>query len=190
MIYLASQSPRRKQLLEQINIPHQSIHVDIDETPHPHELPQDYVTRMAIEKVRHAHPLSQHFPVLAADTSVICDGRILGKPVDETDFMRMMQLLGNRTHQVLTAVAVMAPLPDTAVKTRLSSSEVSFRSISEQEAMHYWKSGEPCDKAGGYGIQGLGAVFIKEIHGSYSGIMGLPLYETAELLSEFGVYSI
>ena len=188
MIYLASQSPRRQELLQQINIPFQVVSVDIDETPLKNEKPRDYVIRMATEKARHAHRDNMSMPLLAADTSVICDEHILGKPEDKTDFLRMMSLLSNRSHQVLTAVAVIGEPGH--LSTRLSVSEVSFRIISKTEATAYWESGEPSDKAGGYGIQGLGAVFIKKIQGSYSGIMGLPIFETSELLSEFGVYSI
>ena len=192
MIYLASQSPRRRELLEQIHIPHQVVKVDIDETPLARESPAEYVVRLAIEKARHAHRPDMTKPLLAADTTVTCDEHILGKPTNKAHFLEMMSLLSNRTHQVLTAIAVTGnnneAVSEPVVKTRLSVSEVRFRKVGETEALAYWDNGEPRDKAGGYGIQGLGAIFIEEIRGSYSGIMGLPLYETAELLAEFGVY--
>ncbi len=192
MIYLASQSPRRRELLEQIAIAYKTVSVEIEETPIAGEKPRDYVKRMAIEKATHAHEPGMAFPLLAADTAVVCKERILGKPANKQDFLDMMQLLGNRSHQVFTAIAVISGNDDSGqvIKTRLSSSQVKFRAISASEASLYWQSGEPADKAGGYGIQGLGAVFIEEIQGSYSGIMGLPLFETAELLTEFGVYSL
>ena len=194
MIYLASQSPRRRELLEQIGISHKVIKVDIDENPLPDETPEDYVVRIASEKARAAFTADMQQPLLAADTTVTCNGQILGKPANQADFVNMMQLLSGKTHEVLTAIAVTASSPNQTdgIKTitRLSRSKVSFRALSEKEILNYWENGEPRDKAGGYGIQGLGAVFIKHIQGSYSGIMGLPLYETAELLSEFGVYSI
>ncbi len=190
MIYLASQSPRRRELLEQIHIPFQAVAVDIDETPLKNETPGNYVIRMAFEKAQQAYRPEMQMPLLAADTTVVCKKRILGKPANEAAFLEMMKLLSNQAHQVMTAVAVTDSIEPEAVKTCLSVSEVRFRKITDAEASHYWLSGEPCDKAGGYGIQGLGAIFIEEIHGSYSGIMGLPLCETAKLLSEFGVYSI
>lgn len=194
MIYLASQSPRRRELLEQIGISHTVIKVEVDENPLPDEKPEDYVIRIASEKARAAFSADMQQPLLAADTTVTSNGRILGKPANEADFVKMMQLLNGKTHEVLTAIAVIGSSPDQAdeikILTRLSRSKVSFRKLSEKEILNYWQNGEPRDKAGGYGIQGLGAVFIKHIEGSYSGIMGLPLYETAELLSEFGVYSI
>jgi septum formation protein len=123
-------------------------------------------------------------PVLAADTAVVIDAEILGKPVDREDAERMLRLLSGRTHQVLTAVALATA---SRLFSRVSRSEVTFRSISVPEARDYWNTGEPRDKAGGYAIQGLGAVFVVDLHGSHSGVMGLPLYETAEILEEAGV---
>lgn len=188
MIYLASQSPRRRELLKQINIPFRTVSVEINETPRADESPRDYVKRMAMEKAQHALAADMKFPLLAADTTVVCGTRIFGKPADKADFLQMMQILGGNTHQVMTSVAVAATGRE--AKIRLCISEVKFKPVSNLVAQRYWETGEPRDKAGGYGIQGLGAIFIEQIHGSYSGIMGLPLYETAELLSEFGVYSI
>jgi len=194
MIYLASQSPRRRELLDQIGIVHKVIKVDIDEKPLANEKPEDYVIRIASAKARAAYSADMQQPLLAADTTVTSNDRILGKPANQADFLKMMQLLSDTTHQVLTAIAVTGRSLDQASEiktmTRLSCSQVSFRKLSNTEMLNYWNNGEPRDKAGGYGIQGLGAVFIEHIEGSYSGIMGLPLYETAELLSEFGVYSL
>ncbi len=183
MIYLASQSPRRQQLLTQIGVSFELVNVEIDETPIPGELPSDYVLRMAAGKAREAWQPQMKKPLLAADTSVVADNKILGKPADEDEFMAMMQTLSGATHQVLSAVAVI----NGEMRSRLNISDVSFRNISNAEARRYWQSGEPADKAGGYGIQGLAAIFINNISGSYSGVMGLPLYETAELLQDFNV---
>jgi septum formation protein len=188
MIYLASQSPRRQELLTQIGIDFELIHTNIDETPGKHEAAEQYVMRMAIEKALNAYRTEMSNPLLAADTSVICEGKILGKPENEQDFLAMFELLSDNVHQVMTAVAVTNKKEAAAVRTRLSVSEVIFSKISKTRALQYWQTGEPADKAGGYGIQGKGAVFIKKISGSYSGIMGLPIHETAELLNEFDVY--
>jgi len=185
MIYLASQSPRRRELLEQINVSFQLVAVAIDETPLSNESPEDFVIRMALEKARAAWRRDMQKPLLSADTIVIIDGQIIGKPKNKDDFLNIMQSLSARTHQVMTAVAMTSA--DKAADYRLNVSEVSFRDISSLEAERYWRSREPQDKAGGYAVQGLGALFIREIRGSYSGIMGLPLFETAELLAEFNV---
>jgi len=190
MIYLASKSPRRQELLRQIGIEFKLVDADIDETPREKELPQHYVERIATEKALNAFRIDMSKPLLAADTSVICDGRILGKPQNEQDFLAMFERLSDNAHQVITAVAVTSNNEASAIKTRVSVSQVIFRKITPDEALRYWQSGEPADKAGGYGIQGKGAVFIRNISGSYSGIMGLPLFETAELLKEFKVFSL
>lgn len=186
MIYLASKSPRRRELLDQIGIKYQCVDVDIDETPLTQEDPAQYVIRMAQQKAQQAYQKNMTMPLLAADTCVVCDHLILGKPENQAHFLEIMELLSDRQHQVMTAIAV----TNGTSQTRLSVSQVTFKKIKPIEAINYWKSGEPLDKAGGYGIQGKAAIFIKEIHGSYSGIMGLPLYETSELLAEFGVYSL
>ena len=123
-------------------------------------------------------------PVLAADTAVVVDGEILGKPADRADGVRMLERLSGRTHEVLTAVALASAGQVAVCRCR---SEVAFRAIGSAEAREYWDTGEPCDKAGGYAIQGLGAVFVADLRGSYSGVMGLPLYETAEFLRSAGV---
>ncbi len=184
-IFLASSSPRRRELLLQIGVDHEVIRVDVDETPHPGEAPSEYVIRLALEKARAGRKLSPdlQIPVLAADTAVVVEGEILGKPTDSRDALRMLQLLSGRTHKVLTGVALIG----SEEKSRLSVSRVSFRTISPAEAEQYWQSGEPEDKAGAYGIQGLGALFINGLEGSFSGVMGLPLFETGELLRSAGI---
>lgn len=181
-IYLASQSPRRRELLDQIGVHYKVIGTDIDERPHPDEAPAEYVVRLALEKAHTARKLLTpgfQLPVLAADTTVVIDNEILGKPQDREDALAMMQRLSGRGHKVLTGVALVGKKS----QTRLSVSDVNFRIVSPDEALAYWESGEPVGKAGGYAIQGLGAVFISRLEGSYSGVMGLPLFETAELLS-------
>ncbi len=180
MIYLASQSPRRRELLEQIGVSYTLLDVEVDEERHMGEAPRDYVLRLALEKAWAGHTVvsgGAQLPVLGADTVVVVDGEILCKPVDRADALDMLGRLSGRTHQVCTGVALVGE----AACSRLSVSEVTFRQVTLEEARAYWASGEPADKAGGYGIQGLGAMFIREIHGSYSGVMGLPLYETAEM---------
>ena len=177
-IYLASRSPRRRELLSQIGVHHEVVVTDVDESLHPGEAPAEYVIRLALEKARAALGGQRLLPVLGADTAVVVGNEILGKPRDRDDFLAMMERLSGRSHKVLTGVALVGE----KTESRLSVSKVTFRPVSAQEAMAYWESGEPADKAGGYAIQGLGALFITRVEGSYSGVMGLPLYETAELL--------
>lgn len=184
LIYLASRSPRRRELLHQIGVPHEVVQADIDETPLPGEVPSEYVIRMALEKGRAGRKTAgAGLPLLAADTAVVVDDEILGKPADREEALAMMERLSNRHHKVLSGVALL----DETAHSRLSVSRVTFRAVSRQEAEEYWASGEPADKAGGYGIQGMGAMFISRLEGSYSGVMGLPLYETAELLRTAGI---
>jgi len=186
-IYLASQSPRRRELLEQIGIYPKVVAVDIDECPHANEAPAEYVIRLALEKAKAANSTlnkDESLPVLAADTSVVIDNKILGKPASRDEALAMMQQLSGRTHNVLTGVAL---INNKETKSRLSVNHVTFRPVSETEALAYWDSGEPQDKAGGYAIQGIGAMFISRLEGSYSGVMGLPLFETTELLRSAGV---
>ena len=183
LIYLASASPRRSALLAQIGVAHQVAPVAIDESVASAEAPETYVTRLAALKAetlwrRLTEP--DRLPVLGSDTTVVVDNSILGKPADEDECVRMLQLLSGRTHQVHTAVALRSAAGS---DVRLSVSEVTFRELSMTEMRGYWRSGEPADKAGGYAVQGRAAVFISRIAGSYSGIMGLPLFETAELLA-------
>jgi septum formation protein len=195
-VYLASGSPRRRELLTQIGVPFKVLKVSVDEALVPGEAPENYVVRLAKTKaargweVGRARPpepgpaASNAAPVLAADTTVILGGRILVKPADRTDGERMLLELAGHTHEVLTAVALAMP---NGVESRLSRSEVTFRAITAAEARDYWETGEPHDKAGGYAIQGRAAIFVADLRGSYSGVMGLPLYETAELLQLAGV---
>lgn len=186
-LYLASGSPRRRELLAQIGIPFTPLSAAIDETPLPGELPRTYVERLAREKALAGLALLAAQPqacVLGADTAVIVDGRILGKPVDQADGLAMLAALSGREHEVLTAVALVNAQ---RCETRLVSSRVRLRTIDVAEAQAYWASGEPCDKAGGYAIQGLAAIFVSELHGSYSAVVGLPLSETADLAGRFGI---
>lgn len=181
-IYLASASPRRRLLLEQIGVPFVCLTVDVDETILPNENASEYAKRLAIAKASagwHSPQRTEQMPVLGADTIVVCDGVILGKPRDEADAVATLLQLAGKRHEVITAVAL---VKGDRLTTAISVSTVLFREITENEAHAYWASGEPCDKAGSYGIQGIAAIFIKEISGSHSGIMGLPLFETAELL--------
>ena len=191
-VHLASGSPRRRELLQQIGVAHRVLPVDVDETVVGAEPPEDYVQRLAVAKARRGWeilgsqgaPASARAPVLGADTAVVLGGRIIGKPRDRADALEILAALSGRTHQVLTAVAL---CDATAVRTRLSRSAVRFRSVSPAECAWYWDTGEPRDKAGAYAIQGFGAMFVAELSGSYSGVMGLPLYETAQVLSEAGL---
>jgi septum formation protein len=195
-IYLASQSPRRRELLRQIGVHFEvlllrcnpSRSVDVDETPLPGESPADYVRRVSESKaecgvqtlgLRRLLPL----PILAADTTVTLDGAILGKPENKAEAAAMLTRLSGRTHQVITSVSV---AHGNRMETRTSTSEVTFAPLTEARIHRYLLSGESLDKAGGYGIQGQAAAFIQHLSGSYSGVMGLPLCETAELLDNFG----
>ncbi|MCQ8129532.1 Maf family protein [Methylomonas rivi] len=183
-LVLASASPRRSELLQQIGICHVIQAVDIDETPWPHESPLAYVERVANEKSAACRALrSDDLPVLAADTSVVCDGRIMGKPENRPHAVEMLTLLSGRSHQVYSAVSLRGDGHWQAV----SVSEVTFRTLDQREIDAYWETGEPCDKAGGYAIQGLASIFIESITGSFSGVMGLPLFETAQLLAKQGI---
>ncbi|MGE7959713.1 Maf family protein [Pseudomonas sp. NPDC089530] len=189
-LYLASGSPRRRELLTQIGVPFTAISADIDETPLPDESPVAYVERLARDKAAAGYALiagdqpQAGACVLGADTAVVLDGRILGKPVDQADAQSMLMALADREHEVLTAIAV---LEGQRCESRVVRSLVRFRGIDEAEAARYWASGEPRDKAGGYGIQGLAAVFVAGLNGSYSAVVGLPVCETAELLGHFGI---
>jgi septum formation protein len=183
MIRLASQSPRRAELLSQIGIAFEGTPADIDETPLQGELAEDYVMRMAQEKARAVH---QHYPkdwVLGSDTSVILADKILGKPNNREDGIAMLSALSGKTHRVLTSVSLVGSCEYHA----LSESQVTFRHLDQTEIEAYWETGEPADKAGAYAVQGQAAVFISRINGSFSGIMGLPLFETAQLLTQAGI---
>ena len=185
MIILASGSPRRQALLQQIGVRFRQQVADVDETPLDNESAQDYVVRLAVAKACAVRQQSgaDKAPVLGADTAVVVDGRLLGKPADLAHARDMLQLLSGRRHQVLSAVALVQDRQAVVA----SVSNVWFRALSEKDIEDYWKTGEPRDKAGAYGIQGIGAIFIERLEGSYSGVMGLPLYETARLLQDFGI---
>lgn len=185
-IYLASHSPRRRELLGQIALPFSPLDVSVDESWDEDESPEVFVIRVALEKARagwaqvaNANPL----PTLGADTVVVQDGTVLGKPRDRHDALAMLRALSGSEHRVLTGVA----LVDDRESTRLSVNRVQFRELSDYELQRYWESGEPEGKAGSYAIQGLGGVFAEHLEGSYSGVMGLPLFETTDLLDEFGI---
>lgn len=183
MIILASSSPRRRALLEQIGVAFTSVETSVDETPLAAETPDAYVRRLALAKARAGAVPGVRVPVLGADTAVVLDGDILQKPGSRDEALAMMARLSGRIHRVMTAVAIVGARESVC----LASAEVEFRTVTETEADAYWASGEPRGKAGGYAIQGLGAIFVRRIAGSYSAVVGLPLYETAELLREHGI---
>lgn len=184
MLILASQSPRRAELLTQLGVKFNQCSVDIDETPITNEDPKTYVLRMAKEKSELGWLRSTtNNLVLGADTVVLVNGEILGKPVNQNDSQRMLTMLSDSTHQVLTAVALTNAIQQ---KTVLVETFVTFGGLTPEIIDWYWHTGEPQDKAGSYGIQGLGGQFVKQIKGSYSAVVGLPLYETKLLLKEMG----
>lgn len=185
-LILASASPRRRELLEQIGVRYRVQAAALDERQLAGEAPAECVQRLALAKAQHVleRERASAAVVLGADTAVVINGQMLGKPLDAADHRRMMGALSGRTHQVLTAVAV---LSTGRASLFLSESRVSLIELSEQDAQAYWATGEPADKAGGYAIQGRGALLVSGLQGSYSGVMGLPLCETARLLEEHGV---
>ena len=203
-VYLASASPRRRELLAQIGVRFAVVAQDVPEQHRPGESPAAFVQRLALEKAQAGWQALQapaRRPVLGADTVVVVDEAILGKPTGREEALAMLGRLSGRAHRVLSAVAmvegmggdvnggeeVAAGLGQYRQAVRLSESRVWFRAIDERERSAYWASGEPADKAGSYAIQGLGAIFVERLEGSYSGVMGLPLFETAELLQAGGV---
>ena len=200
-LYLASRSPRRRELLKQIGVRFEPLLLrlttargsDVDELQHDGEPPERYVERIAHEKAEHGIQVIAMRsmlvkPVLAADTVVIVDGQVLGKPADRAQAAAFLRRLSGRAHEVRTTVALGRPAGNSSHVLRATSvSSVSFRALTDSEIEHYCASGEPFDKAGGYGIQGLAAVFVERIEGSYSGVMGLPLFETAVLLKQAGI---
>lgn len=182
-LYLASGSPRRQELLTQLGVSFERIITDVEEQRLSGESAQQYVVRLARDKARAGVALAQHdLPVLGADTIVIYNGSVLEKPKDEQHAAEMLRMLSGNQHQVMTAVALAdrESLLDCLVTT-----EVTFRALSEQDIAGYVACGEPMDKAGAYGIQGLGGCFVRKINGSYHAVVGLPLVETYELLSNF-----
>ena len=200
-LYLASRSPRRRELLKQIGVRFEPLlirlasqrEIDVDELQHDGEPADRYVERIAHEKAEHGvQALAMRSmlpkPVLAADTVVILDGEVLGKPVDKAQAAYFLQRLSGRRHEVRTAVALGLPGGSNArVLRAVSISTVTFRKLEADEIAQYIATGDPMDKAGGYGIQSLAAVFIEHLEGSYTGVMGLPLFETAQLLKQGGL---
>jgi len=189
-LYLASASPRRKDLLDQLGLACTVLPQDIDESRLPSELPADYVMRLARQKAEAALQSVDTIVgacCLGSDTTVVCDNEIFEKPVDARDARRMLGALSGKTHQVLTAVALAST---SGTKVLLSTSDVTFRSLTSAEIDAYWRTGEPADKSGAYGIQGLAAMFVTHISGSYSGIMGLPVAETIALLNGAGITTL
>jgi septum formation protein len=193
VVILASASPRRTELLLQIGVSHRVVPAQIDERRAAGEPIENCVRRLAKSKALEVQvalaavagaTTAMQFAVLGADTAVVIDDDLLGKPRDRADALAMLARLSGRWHQVLSAVALASP---NGMQCTVSRSEVRFRTLSERECALYWDSGEPCDKAGAYAIQGLGAAFVQELRGSYSGVVGLPLFETARLLAEAGV---
>ena len=194
-LILASASPRRKELLAQLGIQCFVKAVDIDETPLPNELPFDYVQRVAAEKSAACLAIYDgDLPILAADTSVVLQNKIMGKPENQQHAQEMLLQLSGTTHQVYSAISLRrSNLP--GLKNlegfnhwqAVNITEVTFKKLTLADCAAYWQTGEPCDKAGGYAIQGLGSIFIEKIQGSFSAVMGLPLFETAQLLEKQGV---
>lgn len=183
--YLASGSPRRRELLEAHGLDFETLRAEVDESPQGDETPARMVIRLAIEKARRARSIARRdYPVLAADTVVALGNRIFGKPQSRQDALDMLAALSGKTHEVFTGVAL-----DVSGKTQssLSITRVQFREIDELEAVAYWNSGEPADKAGAYAIQGLGGAFVRAIQGSYSGVVGLPMFETIAMLQQAGI---
>ena len=181
-VYLASKSPRRAELLQQIAVKYSVVNVDIDETPLRSELPLDYVRRMALEKARAGWLCcDQQMPVLGADTAGVFAGEILGKPKDKQSGLEMLRRLSGQCHTILSGVCLKFGQHELV---SISESTVQFKPLSKTVLDAYWDSGEPADKAGAYGIQGLAAVFVEELRGSYSGVVGLPLAETYQLLEQ------
>lgn len=184
-LYLASRSPRRADLLRQLGLRFACVPADIEEVPRPGQDPADYALSVALAKAAAAAALlAPEVAVLAADTDVAVDGSILGKPRDCADALAMLARLSDRSHQVVSAVALRR---GGRIETALTVTEVCFGPIGRAEAAAYWASGEPADKAGAYAIQGRAARWVKSITGSYSGVVGLPLYETCALLTRFGL---
>ncbi len=185
VLHLASSSPRRRELLTALGLNFSYDGVAIDESALPGEAASDMVLRLAIGKARAAYDSGKYeVPVLGADTLVILDDRVFGKPKSKQEALNMLASLSGTTHQVLTGVALVA---NGELQTAVSVTEVQFREIHPDEAEAYWQSGEPAGKAGAYAVQGLGGVFVSAINGSYTGVVGLPVFETAGLLRRAGI---
>ncbi len=185
-LYLASRSPRRRQLLEQTGVAYAAVDVEVDERCNGAEPARVHVVRLAVTKAMQGRERTgMPLPVLAADTAVVLDDEILGKAANCAETVAMLKRLAGRSHQVYSAVALLPA--DGRVRTELSISRVCFRPLSDAEIARYCHTGEPFGKAGGYAIQGLAAAFIERLEGSFSGVMGLPLFETARLLRAAGI---
>ena len=185
-LYLASNSPRRREILQNLGYTIHNIAAEIDETPRPNEAAPDYVLRLAIAKnraARQANPQAQQFPIISADTSVVHRGAILGKPTSPEHAAEMLRGLSGDTHQVLTAVCVSFGAHEHAT---VQQNNVQFCPLTNAQIAAYIATGEPLDKAGAYGIQGIGGVFVAHLSGSFSGVMGLPVFETVQLLHQLG----
>lgn len=182
VLYLASASPRRRELLTQLGVNFSLLRVDVEECRQPGEAARAYVSRLAQEKARAGWLACQgSLPVLGADTIVVIDQSVLEKPRDQGHAAQMMRQLSGRTHQVMTAIALATVH---GIDLRLVVTDVTFRPLDDEEIAAYWSTGEPADKAGGYGIQGVGGKFVSHLSGSYSAVVGLPLLETDLLLRE------
>lgn len=193
-LILASQSPRRKELLGQLGYQFTTQAADIDESVRCNENAKDYVLRLAKEKAQaifSALPVQQQAQsvVIGSDTSVVIEGDILGKPANEAECITTLLRLENKQHQVLTAIAVISQDHSNKAISQLIETQVQFKSLTVDEIKRYWHTGEPCDKAGSYAIQGIGGQFVTTIKGSYSAVVGLPLYETVQLLAQVGLPS-
>lgn len=184
-LHLASASPRRREILQALGLRFSYAGADVDERQEPAEAAADLVLRLACRKARHAIKERPKHAIIGADTVVVLDDRVFGKPGSRTDALAMLAALSGRTHEVVTGVAV---LHGASEQTAVSRSRVTFRPITTAEAAAYWHSGEPRDKAGSYAIQGLAAIFITELQGSHSGVIGLPVCETAAMLGNIGVH--
>jgi len=184
-LVLASKSPRRKELLAQLGYQFTSLSADIDESVKYNEPAEQYVVRLAIEKATFiAKNQAETTLILGSDTSVVFENHILGKPADLEGCIKQLSMLSDQQHQVITAIAV---AKGKKISSMAVSTDVTFKPLSEEEIIRYWHTGEPQDKAGSYGIQGIGGQFVKQLCGSYSAVVGLPLYETAQLLADFGM---
>jgi septum formation protein len=193
-LYLASRSPRRRILIEQLGVHYKTLDVDVDERPHEGENPSDYVARLAMEKAKNGWDQvgNGKIPVVGADTCIVFNDQIIGKVDSREQSRALLKQFSANSHQVLTGIAMIGEKlegnrPALKQRVRVNNSNVTFRALTEEECERYWETGEPVGKAGGYAIQGIAAAFIEKIEGSYSGVMGLPLCELSELMSEFGI---
>lgn len=184
-LYLASKSPRRRELLQKMAVQFDVVDVNVPEVHQTGEAATDYVCRLAMAKAQAGGTVvGDRVPVLGSDTVVVLNGNVLEKPLDQSHFVEMMTSLSGVEHQVMTAVALV--LGDTS-QVQVETTKVCFRQLSATDIAEYWQTGEPQDKAGGYGIQGIGGTFVEKVEGSYSGVVGLPLQRTQQLLQAFAV---